>query len=122
MTFFRLASFEPDRSITVDADTTLFGYLGVTYCVVPVDDERSRLVAKLAVAPRRGCLAWVMDRVLPVGDLVMMRKQLLTLKSLAERDVATACSAPQSNASAIASATKRPNRLRDQPRRSTSNS
>jgi hypothetical protein len=86
MTFFRLASFEPDRSITVDANTTLFGYLGVTYCVIPVDDERSRLVAKLAVAPRRGCLAWVMDRVLPAGDLVMMRKQLLTLKSLAERD------------------------------------
>jgi len=86
MTFFRLASFEADRSITVDADTTLFGYLAVTYRVEPVDDERCRLVAKLAVAPRSGCLAWVVDRVLPAGDLVMMRKQLLTLKSLAERD------------------------------------
>jgi hypothetical protein len=86
MTIFRLVSFEPGRSITVDAPTRLFGYVAVTYRVVPVDDERSRLVAKLAVAPRRGCLAWVMDRVLPAGDLVMMRKQLLTLKSLAERD------------------------------------
>ncbi len=86
MTIFRLVSFEPDRSITVDARTTLFGYVAVTYRVVPGGDERSRLVAKLAVAPRRGCLARVMDRVLPAGDLVMMRKQLLTLKSLAERD------------------------------------
>jgi len=86
MTVFRLVSFEPDRSITVDAPTTLFGYVAVSYRVVPVDDGRSRLVAKVVVAPRRGCLAWIMDRVLPAGDLVMMRKQLLTLKSLAERD------------------------------------
>jgi hypothetical protein len=47
--------FEPGRSITVDAPTTLFGYVAVTYRAVPVDDERSRLVAKLAVAARRGC-------------------------------------------------------------------
>jgi hypothetical protein len=88
MTIFRLASFEPGRSLTVDAHTALFGYLAVTYQVDAVDDERSRLVAKLAVEPRRGCLAWIMDRVLPAGDLVMMRKQLLTLKQLAERDSA----------------------------------
>jgi hypothetical protein len=86
MTIFRLVSFEPGRSVTVDARTTLFGHLAVTYRVVQVGDQRCRLVAKLAVAPRHGYLAWVMDRVLPAGDLVMMRKQLLTLKSLAERD------------------------------------
>jgi hypothetical protein len=85
MTIFRLRAFEPGRSITADSETRLFGYLAVTYLVVPVDDHRSRLVAKLVGPPRSGCLAWVMDRVLPAGDLVMMRKQLLTLKSLAER-------------------------------------
>jgi hypothetical protein len=88
MTIFRLASFEPGRSITIDGTTKLFGYLAATYRAVPVDEGRSRLVAKLAVAPRRGSVAWVMDRVLPAGDLVMMRKQLLTLKGLAERDAA----------------------------------
>jgi hypothetical protein len=88
MTIFRLAAFAPGRSITVDANTALFGYVAVTYRVVPVDATRSRLVAKLAVAPRRGCLAWIMNRLLPTGDLVMMRKQLLTLKRLAERDAA----------------------------------
>jgi hypothetical protein len=88
MTIFRLVSFEPRRSITIDANTRLFGYVAATYRVVAADDDRSRLVAKLAVAPRRGCAARVMDCVLPAGDLVMMRKQLLTLKRLAERDAA----------------------------------
>jgi hypothetical protein len=87
MTIFRLVSFEPGLSITIDANTRVFGYLAVTYCVVPVDDRRSRLVVKLSVAPRRGLVAWVLDRVLPIGDLVMMRKQLLTLRSLSERSV-----------------------------------
>ena len=86
MTIFRLASFESGRSFTIDAHTTLFGYLAVTYRVDSVDDERSRIVVKLVVAARRGCVAWGMDRVLPAGDLVMMRKQLLTLKRLAQRD------------------------------------
>jgi hypothetical protein len=85
MTIFRLASFEPGRSITIDARTTLFGYLAVTYCVVPVDERRSRLVVKLVVATRRGLVASVVDPLFAVGDLVMMRKQLLTLKSLSER-------------------------------------
>jgi hypothetical protein len=88
MMIFRLASFEPGRSITIDANTRLFGYVAATYRVVPAGGDQSRLVAKLAVGPRRGWLALVMDRLLPAGDLVMMRKQLLTLKRLAERDAA----------------------------------
>jgi hypothetical protein len=84
MTVFRIVSFEPGRSITIDARTTLFGHIAVTYRVDAAGEERSRIVAKLVVERRRGCVAWVMDRVLPAGDLVMMRKQLLTLKHLAE--------------------------------------
>jgi hypothetical protein len=37
------------------------------------------------VVPPRGLYGAVMRRILPVGDLVMMRKQLLTFKALAER-------------------------------------
>jgi len=88
MTIFRLVSFETGRSITIDAHTKLFGYVAVTYRVDAVEEARSRIVAKLVVAPRRGCVAWLVDRVLPAGDLVMMRKQLLTLKRMAERDAA----------------------------------
>jgi hypothetical protein len=84
MTIFRLVSFEAGRSITVDARTRLFGYVAVTYRVVPDGDDRCRLVAKIVVARRSGRAARLLDRALPLGDLVMMRKQLLTLKARSE--------------------------------------
>ena len=80
MTIFELASFERDRHITVvmrrKRSRKLFGDIAVTYLVRP-----GRLVVKLVglCGPRwkREALAW--------GDLIMMRKQLLTLKRLMER-------------------------------------
>lgn len=67
---FRLHSFEQDRWLTITG-------LGVamTYAVTP-----GRLIGVLAL-PRRTW--WTTP--LAIGDLVMMRKQLLTLKALAER-------------------------------------
>jgi hypothetical protein len=86
MTIFRLAAFEEGRSITLDSTTRAFGRVAVTYQVTSATAHRSRLVANLAfVAPRR-LYGRVMRQLLPAGDLVMMRKQLLTLKALAERD------------------------------------
>ena len=82
---FRLVHFEPGRSITLDSTTSVFGRVVLTYVAEPVDPERCRLVAKLLVVPPRGLYGAVMRRILPVGDLVMMRKQLLTFKALAER-------------------------------------
>ncbi len=86
MSIFRLVSFEEGRSITLDSTTVLFGRVATTYLVVPVATDRSRLVVKLAFTAPRGLLGSVMRRLLPSGDLVMMRKQLLTLQALAERD------------------------------------
>jgi hypothetical protein len=84
---FRLASFEPDRSITLTARSWMFGDLALTYAAIPADATRCRLVAKLGVSPRATPVVGPMlDRLLDAGDLVMMRKQLLTLKRLAERD------------------------------------
>src|SRR5215470_16886814 len=85
MTFFRLVEFERDQHITVVlSKSRLFGDVAVTYQL----SERSagggsRLVVKVLFATPR----WSpMGALLPAGDLVMMRKQLLTLKRLAEED------------------------------------
>ena len=83
---FRLTSFEPGRSITLDSTTALFGRVVMTYMVTATTSETSRLVAKLAYVAPRGLRAAVMRRILPAGDLVMMRKQFLTWRALAERD------------------------------------
>ena len=86
MTIFRLVSFEEGRSITLDSTTAVFGRVAGTYMVVPTDTNRSRLVVKLMFSTPPGLLGSLMRRVLPAGDLLMMRKQLLTLKALAQRD------------------------------------
>jgi hypothetical protein len=81
---FRLAHFENGRSITLSADHAIFGRIAVTYRVTPRDDGAGRLVVKLLVAYRSGPIGWLMAGILPAGDLVMMRRQLLNLKALAE--------------------------------------
>ena len=91
MRIFRLVSFENGRSITLDSTTALFGRVATTYVVTSNDKDRSRLVVKLEFTAARGRLGSLIRRhVLPAGDLVMMRKQLLTLKKLAERDAGEA--------------------------------
>lgn len=95
VTIFRLVDFEPGRSITIDSTTPVFGRVVVTYAVTPRDDDghgdgygaRSRLVVKLVFRGPGGPLGNLLRRVLPAGDLVMMRKQLLNLKALAEGKV-----------------------------------
>jgi hypothetical protein len=93
---FRLVAFEPGRSITLGSDTAPFGRVAITYVAVPVDASRSRLVVKLLTGRRPGIVGAFMRLVLPAGDLVMMRRQLLNLKALAERDARSAGVAPQS--------------------------
>jgi hypothetical protein len=68
MTIFRLAHYEPGRSITVGRGRRI----AVTYAALP-----GRLLMRIRCRERR----WL----LPYLDLVMARKQLLTLKRLAER-------------------------------------
>ncbi|NUS44506.1 MAG: hypothetical protein HOQ24_12555 [Mycobacteriaceae bacterium] len=76
MVLFSLSSFVVDRHITLRSER-----VAVTYALLPTETG-SRLVVRVrAVIPAAGLLT----APLALGDLFMMRKQLHTLKSLAER-------------------------------------
>jgi len=77
MTLFALQSFVADEQITLLAKG-----VAVTYEVRP-DGAGSRLHVRVLFGGPT-----LLARLLVLGDLVMMRKQLITLKSLAEREAA----------------------------------
>ena len=84
---FSLVDFAQDRHLTgvsLPGATRAFGPMAVTYMVLSRGEGVSRLVGCIDVGAvstvtriRRAALAW--------GDLIMARKQLLTLRDLAER-------------------------------------
>lgn len=88
MTIFRLESFTPGLQLTMRMHrrraVLLFGDLALTYALQPMGDRQCRLVVKILLAAPPGHIAGLRRRLLACGDLVMMRKQLLTLRSLAE--------------------------------------
>lgn len=85
-TIFRLVEFEPGESLTILHRGRVFGEVACTYWAKRVDEERSRIVVKLVWGPARSGLVGRLERaLLPPGDLVMMRRQLLNLRDLAER-------------------------------------
>lgn len=82
---FELASFAPDEHLTLTLRRhRVFGDVAVSYVVVPGGPGASRLVVKLVTVPAGGVSGAVLRHLLPAGDLVMMRRQLLNLKALAE--------------------------------------
>ena len=91
MTIFELVDFEPDRSLTIvnlarGGARRLLGEVWVSYVIRPGQGTDCRLLAKLLVRYPQAITGWALRRVLPLGDLLMMRRQLLNLKRLAERD------------------------------------
>jgi hypothetical protein len=87
MSIFRITEFEQDRSITVFSQGRVFGRVACTYHVEERGRGHSRLLVKMRVSHNRHRLASLpMRLVLAPGDLLMMRRQLLNLKALAERD------------------------------------
>lgn len=89
MEIFRLESFEEPVHLTLVTPTggrgeQLFGPMRCTYWVRPATGKRVRLLVKLRLAPTQGSLSRFAQAALAWGDLVMMRRQLLNLKALAE--------------------------------------
>jgi hypothetical protein len=85
MRIFDLVSFERDHHLTLRLRTPgLFPPLAVSYVVVGVRPRQCRLLVKLVVENRPGLAGRVAGVLLPSGDWIMMRRQLLNLKQLAE--------------------------------------
>ena len=89
MQIFDLVDFVTDQSLTLRTKrrgnaTSVFGDLAVSYMIVPLNPERCRLLVKLVVHYSPGLFGAAMRVILPWGDLLMMRRQLLNLKALAE--------------------------------------
>jgi len=87
MGIFRLAGFKQKRHLTIVLDSSqaaiFLGEAAITYALSPSRGE-SRLLVKLLVRHPSGLIGLAMRHALPWGDLIMMRKQLLNLKYLAE--------------------------------------
>jgi hypothetical protein len=84
MGIFTLIDFEPGRHVTLRIKKAsiaekAFGDIGGTYLVTPSSDG-----CRLLVKYPPGLVGMAGRRLLPRGDLVMMRRQLLNLKRLAE--------------------------------------
>ncbi len=78
---------EPGVHITVATAgnaARIFGQLAITWAVVPGVGTRSRILGCVALAPPRNLVDRCWQTLLGVGDLVMMCRQLLNLKALAE--------------------------------------
>ncbi len=83
-----IVSFEPSVHITARAGRSkqrIFGAWAFTYRIVPRPDGGCRLIVKGSVHAG-GRLSRLRARLIAAGDVVMMRKQMLRLKALAERD------------------------------------
>ena len=91
MEIFQLADFARDQHLTfrIKANSgaqRLFGDIAGSYFVVAKGEGGCRLLVKLVVQHPPGVWGKMMRSFLPWGDLIMMRRQLLNFKHLAERD------------------------------------
>lgn len=88
---FEVVDFEPGRHITFKGGprhVRVFGEMVATYIAVPTGDSSCRLLVKVLAQYPKGVQGALMKLLLPWGDLLMMRKQLLTFKELSEETCA----------------------------------
>ena len=90
MAIFEVIAFERNRHITLRLEpkaigSRLWGDCLVSYLIVPQTRSACRLLVKLVIPYSPGPLPRLMRTFLAWGDWVMMRRQLLNFKSLAEQ-------------------------------------
>jgi len=89
MIIFEIVAFDAPRSLTLvlasRIGAAVMGDFCGSYDVAPAG-RGSRLLAKIRVRYPRGIYGAFLRRAMPFLDLIMFRKQLLTLRHYAERD------------------------------------
>jgi hypothetical protein len=90
MTIFELVGFERNRQITLRLKPDAIGSrlledCLVSYLIVPQARKTCRLLVKLTIPCSPGPLPWLLRIFLAWGDWIMMRRQLLNFKTLAEQ-------------------------------------
>ena len=90
MTTFRVQDFLTDQYLIL-ALWPPRGFfcsdLRLTYLCKRIADEKARLMVRVEIRYPKHPFRFLIRLLLPIGDLLMMRKQLLTLKRLAERHI-----------------------------------
>ena len=87
---FEVIDYELNRHLTIRTkknapESRIFGEIVGSYLLVPQTTDCCRLLVKLAVRYPPGAIGRFMRLILPWGDTIMMRRQLLNFKSLSER-------------------------------------
>jgi hypothetical protein len=77
---FRLEDFEPGRCLVLRHRGPVFGTVVCVYVVEPRGPAAARLLVRVRVDRPPGPVRGLAHRLLPFGDLVMMRRQLLNFK------------------------------------------
>ncbi len=90
---FDLVDFEHPRHLTLrlrpdTSEARFVEDLAVSYVVEGRGSDACRLLVKLSVRHRSGGIGWLARLIAPWLDFVMMRRQLLNLRALAERAAA----------------------------------
>ena len=82
---FELVDFQPDRSITLRGKATIYGDGVGSYLILPLTNGSVRLLAKIRIKYPRGLRGLLVRLFLPLGDMIMMKRQLLNIKRLSEQ-------------------------------------
>ena len=88
MTIFRIHDFSTDHYLIIvlwPPRNIVCSDLRITYLCAPLGEKRTRLMVRVQICYPKHSFRSLFRLLLPAGDLLMMRKQLLTLKRLSER-------------------------------------
>lgn len=88
MSIFNLIDFEQNKHLTFRLNKRalkIFGDTMISYRIFCQKNNACRLLVKILVNYPKGILGVLLQYILPFGDLIMMRRQLINFKTLSEQ-------------------------------------